>query len=224
MKIGIIVAMDKELALILPLLEGSELVETGVVSYHKGRIGSNDVAVMKCGIGKVNAAVGAVGLIDAFSPEVVINTGVAAGAGDGVGVMDVVVADRLVHHDFWCIGEEWGRVPGCPRFFPALVPVIACREGAKSGLIATGELFISRKEEVDAIRGHFPEVLAIDMESAAIAQVCCLREVPFVCLRVISDSPWTSDDNSGQYEDFWTDAPQKSFSLVSKILSSKAFR
>lgn len=220
MKIGIIVAMQKELALILPLLSGQATVARGAITFHTGRIGANEVAVMQCGIGKVNAAVGAVSLIDAFGPELVINTGVAAGAGDEVAVMDVVIADRLVHHDFWCIGEEWGHVPGSPRFFPARMPEIRETDGVKRGLIASGELFISSKSEIDTIRGHFPDVMAVDMESAAIAQVCCQREVPFMCMRVVSDTPWCSHDNSRQYEDFWTEAPQKSFAIVKEIISS----
>lgn len=218
MKIGIILAMQKELAMILPLIDDAQTREYGNMTYHQGKIGKNEVAVMQCGIGKVNAAIGAVSLIDAFKPDLIINTGVAAGAGDNVSVMDLIVADRLVHHDFWCIGEEWGRIPGSPLYFPAVVPKIADHPYVKKGLIATGELFISRKEEVDAIRGHFPEVLAIDMESAAIAQACHQRGVPFICFRVISDSPWCSDDNSGQYEEFWSDAPAKSFELVCEIL------
>lgn len=218
MKIGIIVAMQKEQALILPLLSDATTVSSGSITYHRGFIGENEVAVMQCGIGKVNAAVGAVSLIDAFAPDLVINTGVAAGAGDEVAVMDMVIADRLVHHDFWCIGEEWGHVPGSPRFFPAKLPAIKETDGVKVGLIASGELFISSKNEVDTIRGHFPDVMAIDMESAAIAQVCNLRGVPFMCMRVISDSPWCSHDNSRQYEDFWQEAPQKSFAIVKEIL------
>lgn len=220
MKIGIIVAMQKEQALILPLLSDATTVSSGSITYHRGFIGENEVAVMQCGIGKVNAAVGAVSLIDAFAPDLVINTGVAAGAGDEVAVMDMVIADRLVHHDFWCIGEEWGHVPGSPRFFPAKLPAIKETDGVKVGLIASGELFISSKNEVDTIRGHFPDVMAIDMESAAIAQVCNLRGVPFMCMRVISDSPWCSHDNSRQYEDFWQEAPQKSFAIVREILNS----
>ncbi|WP_297073501.1 5'-methylthioadenosine/adenosylhomocysteine nucleosidase [uncultured Duncaniella sp.] len=220
MKIGIIVAMQKEQALILPLLSDATTVSSGSITYHRGFIGENEVAVMQCGIGKVNAAVGAVSLIDAFAPDLVINTGVAAGAGDEVAVMDMVIADRLVHHDFWCIGEEWGHVPGSPRFFPAKLPAIKETDGVKVGLIASGELFISSKNEVDTIRGHFPDVMAIDMESAAIAQVCNLRGVPFMCMRVISDSPWCSHDNSRQYEDFWQEAPQKSFAIVKEILNS----
>ncbi|MDE5826485.1 MAG: 5'-methylthioadenosine/adenosylhomocysteine nucleosidase [Duncaniella sp.] len=220
MKIGIIVAMQKELALILPLLSDASTVSRGAITYHCGRIGRNEVAVMQCGIGKVNAAVGTVSLIDAFGPELVINTGVAAGAGNEVAVMDIVIADRLVHHDFWCIGEEWGRVPGSPRFFTAQLPELKETSGIKRGLVASGELFISSKDEIDTIRGHFPEVMAVDMESAAIAQVCTMRGVPFMCMRVISDTPWCSHDNSQQYEDFWEAAPQKSFAIVREILSS----
>lgn len=67
MKIGIIVAMQKELALILPLLSDSSAEVRGTVTYHCGHIGENEVAVMQCGIGKVNAAIGAVSLIDALS-------------------------------------------------------------------------------------------------------------------------------------------------------------
>lgn len=220
MKIGIIVAMQKEQALILPLLTDAKTVEHNAITYHTGWIGNNEVAVMQCGIGKVNAAIGTITLVDAFAPDLVINTGVAAGAGDEVAVMDIVVADRLVHHDFWCIGEEWGHVPGCPHFFAAVKPEIKDGEGVKHGLIASGELFISSKSEVDAIREHFPDVMAVDMESAAIAQACDRRGVPFMCMRVISDTPWCSHDNSRQYEDFWTEAPQKSFALVSEILST----
>lgn len=220
MRIGIIVAMKKEEALILPLLENKSEEKFGSINYSLGRIGGNEVAVMQCGIGKVNAAIGTVSLIDVFRPDIIINTGVAAGAGNDVGVMDVIVARELVHHDFWCIGEEWGRIPGCPRFLPAVVPDMHDVDNVKEGLIATGELFITSKDQVDAIRAHFPETLAIDMESAAIAQACYLRGVPFICLRVISDSPWCSDNNSRQYEDFWAEAPQKSFAAVSKILKS----
>lgn len=220
MKIGIIVAMQKEQALILPLLSDAKTVTRNSITYHIGNIGSNEVVIMQCGIGKVNAAIGTVSLIDTFNPQLIINTGVAAGAGDNVAVMDIVIADKLVHHDFWCIGEEWGHVPGSPRFFTAVKPEIDTTNGVKHGLIASGELFISSKEEIDTIRGRFPEVMAVDMESAAIAQVCQRRDVPFMCMRVISDSPWCSHDNSQQYNDFWTEAPQKSFALVSDILST----
>lgn len=219
MTIGIIVAMSKELGLILPMLGNLTTEQRGCTTFHIGTLGSSRVVAMECGIGKVNAAIGATTLIDSYSPDLVINTGVAAGASSDVAVMDVVVATGLVHHDFWCIGEEWGHVPGSPLVFPVTdYPETVTGDHVKRGLIATGELFITRKEEVDLICSRFPGVKAIDMESAAIAQACSLRGVPFFCMRVISDSPWSSHDNSRQYEDFWEDAPRHSFSLVSNLL------
>ncbi len=213
--------MTKELNLLLPLMDNRESRNVGGTEFHLGTINGHKVALMECGIGKVNAAIGAVTLIDTFSPDLVINTGVAAGAGENVGVMDAIVATGVAHHDFWCIGEEWGRVPGCPRIFPALPYAEAVdAPNVKRGLIASGELFITSREQVDGIREHYPDVLAIDMESAAIAQACHLRGVPFFCMRVISDTPWCHHDNSQQYENFWEDAPRQSFGLIKSLIAS----
>lgn len=219
--IALIVAMSKELKLLLPLMEDVETVDLHGTTFHSGRIGGHRIVAMECGIGKVNAAMGTTLLLDEFNPDLVINTGVAAGAGDGVAVMDVVVADGVAHHDFWCIGEEWGRVPGSPRILPTVVPqALRGQEHVKTGLICSGELFISRREEIDTILGHFPAALAVDMESAAVGQVCFARGVPFICMRLISDTPWCDHDNSRQYDDFWSEAPAHSFALVEKLIQS----
>ncbi|MCM1050768.1 MAG: 5'-methylthioadenosine/adenosylhomocysteine nucleosidase [Paenibacillus sp.] len=221
MTIGIIVAMTKELNLLLPLMEEHAVSNIGGTEFHTGKIHGHDVVLMECGIGKVNAAIGTVTLIDTFHPDLVINTGVAAGAGENVAVMDAIVATQVAHHDFWCIGEEWGRVPGCPRLFPTLTyPEAVKGANVKRGLIASGELFITSREQVDAIKKNFPDVLAIDMESAAIAQACYVRNVPFFCMRVISDTPWCHHDNSAQYENFWEDAPRQSFGLIKSLIES----
>lgn len=219
MTIGIIVAMSKELNLILPLLDEHATETKNGTLFHTGVVNGNKIALMQCGIGKVNAAMGAMTMIDSFSPSLVINTGVAAGTGDDVSVMDIVIAENVAHHDFWCIGEEWGQVPGCPKFFETqLFDFEGDDSSIKRGLIVSGEKFIESKQEVDVIRGHFPKALAVDMESAAIAQVCCLRDVPFFCMRVISDTPWCHHDNSSQYENFWEDAPAHSFDLLRRVL------
>ena len=89
------------------------------------------------------------------------------------------------------------------------------------GLICSGDQFIDKMEDVKRIKGIFPEALAVDMESGAIAQVCHLCQVPFLALRVISDSPGASHDNTRQYLDFWTAAPQESFSLVKELISKE---
>lgn len=211
--------MSKELRLILPMLEGAGTRTVGPLKFHTGQIGRHSVALLECGIGKVNAAMGATLMAQEFAPELIVNTGVGAGAGPEVSVLDTVIATGVAMHDFWCIGEDWGHVPGSPLIFPAeKMSGIVEGEQVKRGLIASGDMFITSREQVDGIREHFPTVIAVDMESAAIAQVCSHFKIPFFCMRVISDSPWCSHDNSSQYESFWEDAPRRSFNLVRNIL------
>ncbi len=223
MKIGIIVAMRKELDLLLPLLQDSEESRMGGFEFHCGKVGRHDVMVMQCGIGKVNAAMGALMLVNNFAPNYVINSGVAGGADLKVGVMDVVAGARVAYHDVWCGPEsEVGRVQGLPLYFEGasrLLELLPEREDIHKGLICSGDQFIDKMDEVKRIKGLFPDALAVDMESGAIAQVCNLSNVPFLALRVISDSPGASHDNTRQYLDFWTDAPQETFILVKDIIN-----
>lgn len=227
MKIAIIMAMSKELSLLLPLIADikEEITPLGQKVYT-GRIARAEVAVMQCGIGKVNAALGTAHLIDTFRPDLVINTGVAGGTGEAE-VLDIVIGDRVAYHDVWCgPGTEWGDAAGCPRFFEsdsriASLPCLAEGPGIRHGLIASGDIFISRKEEVDHIKELYPGVLAVDMESAAIAQTCYLRDVPFFVVRVVSDTPGADEDNVAQYNNFWEEAPRHTFDLLKEILEEE---
>ena len=99
MKIGIIVAMSKELALLTPLLENKEVSHIDGYEFITGSIGVHEVVAMECGIGKVNAAMGTYTLLSGFDLDLVLSTGVAGGADPDVNVMDVVVADRIAYHD-----------------------------------------------------------------------------------------------------------------------------
>lgn len=223
MKIGIIVAMHKELELLLPLLQDSEESRMGGCEFHRGKVGPHDVIAMQCGIGKVNAAMGSLTLINSFLPDYVINSGVAGGADPSVNVMDVVAGDRVAYHDVWCGPEsELGQVQGLPLYFEGsrrLLDLIPTRKGIHKGLICSGDQFIDKMEAVERIKGNFPKAMAVDMESGAIAQVCHLSKVPFLALRVISDSPGASHDNTRQYLDFWNDAPRESFALVKDLIN-----
>ena len=222
MKIGIIVAMRKELDLLLPLLKDSEESRMSGFEFHRGRVGQHDVMVMQCGIGKVNAAMGTLMLVNHFSPNFVINSGVAGGADKSVNVMDVVAGARVAYHDVWCGPEsEVGRVQGLPLYFEGaqkLLDLLPERDDIHKGLICSGDQFIDKMEDVNRIKGNFPDALAVDMESGAIAQVCHVCGVPFLAMRVISDSPGASHDNTRQYLDFWTDAPQETFALVKDLI------
>ena len=217
-------AMSKELDLLLPLLNDSEESRMSGFEFHRGKMGRHDVMVMQCGIGKVNAAMGTLTLINAFLPDYVINSGVAGGADASVNVMDVVAGERVAYHDVWCGPEsELGRVQGLPLYFGGskrLLELIPAQDIIHKGLICSGDQFIDTMESVNRIKGNFPEALAVDMESGAISQVCYLCNVPFLALRVISDSPGASHDNTRQYLDFWDDAPRESFKIVKDIIKN----
>lgn len=224
MKIGIIVAMRKELDLLLPLLNDSEESRMGGFEFHRGKMGRHDVMVMQCGIGKVNAAMGTLTLINAFLPDYVINSGVAGGADSSVNVMDIVAGARVAYHDVWCGPEsELGQVQGLPLYFEGaerLLELLPDQDNLHKGLICSGDQFIDTMESVTRIKNNFPDALAVDMESGAIAQVCYLCKVPFLALRVISDSPGAGHDNTRQYLDFWTDAPRESFTIVKDMIKN----
>lgn len=221
MKIGIIVAMGKELDLLLHLLEGHGTVTVNDIVFHTGTVGTRHVVAMQCGIGKVNAAIGTLTLIDTFHPSLVINTGVAGGTG-ATSVLDIVVASAVAYHDVWCgPGTVPGQASGCPLMLPCAFDP-ACLDkipGAKFGPVISGDIFVSRPEEVAHILSMYPDALAVDMESAAIAQVCYLKNVPFICMRVISDTPG-GDDNISQYENFWADAPRHTFEALKALLAT----
>lgn len=225
MKIGIIVAMGSELEMLLPLVE--EIKETTVNGFliYQGRMGDNEIALMRTGIGKVNAAVGAISLIDSFNPDLLVNTGIAGGTGRGAGILDVVIADKVGYHDVYCgPGNARGQVQGMPELFDcrgaALVNLAAVSGNprVKRGTIASGDLFVSTPAELEAVLAVRPEAIAVDMESGAIAQVCWIRDIPFLAIRVVSDTPGV-DNHHEQYGEFFSIAPRSTFETVRALLS-----
>lgn len=218
MKILILAAMDKEINLLLNLLKNPAESTLEGNKIWSGKIFNHDVCLSKCGIGKVNSALNTYRFIKRLEPELVINSGVAGGAGSPIGT--VMVADRVAYSDVWCgPGTEYGQADGFPLFLEPSDKVLklACDSGMATGLICSGDKFISTAEEISFIRGKFPDVKAVDMESASIAQTCILCNVPFAIIRIISDTPGEGE-NISQYKDFWTKAPEKTFEVLSKLL------
>ena len=210
MKIGIIVAMDKELRQLQQLFC------------------NENVRVEKCGIGKVNAALGAQRMINEFHPDVIISSGCAGGNGDDIRIQDVVVSKEVTYHDVYCgkaIDDKtiYGQVQGLPARYQA-DPYLLCKSSElkvenveiHQGLIVTGDWFVDTKEKMRSIIDLFPEAKAVDMESCAIAQTCYINKVPFISFRVISDKP-LYDTDASQYHNFWDTIAEKSF------LTTKAF-
>ena len=162
-----------------------------------------NVLVRKCGIGKVNAALGAQQMINDFHPDVIISSGCAGGNGDDINVQDVIVSSELCYHDVYCgraIDDttQYGQVQGLPARFQAdpyllrkSMELKVDNENIKihAGLVVTGDWFVDSKEKMRSIVELFPEAKAVDMESCAIAQTCYINKVPFISFRVISDIP-----------------------------------
>ena len=226
MVIGIIAAMSSEREQLAALIEDVQLVREGRYEYTKGRLGQHTLCIMECGIGKVNAAVGATELINRMNPDVVISSGVAGGIDPKVGVMDVVYSEHVVYHDVWCgMGNAYGQIQGMPEKFSGdqvLARVASSINGetkVHGGLICSGDKFITDRSELDAIKAQFPDGLAVDMESAAIAQVCVLYGKPFLSFRIISDTPG-ADEHWALYEGFWETLADRSFGVVKKFLES----
>ncbi len=217
--------MDKELQLILSHLnEVNERTEAGI-NLFTGRIGDHHITLAKCGIGKVNAAIRTFSLIQIFKPDLVLNSGVAGGAGLPIG--SILIADKVAYDDVWCgPGTNFGEADGCPLFFLPSPQIIRLAQSLGDtlhnvyyGLMCSGDRFISTHEEVMFIRSHFPDVKAVDMESASIAQVCFMTNTPFNIIRVVSDTPGEGE-NIEQYRNFWQDAPVKTFEVVRKIIEN----
>ncbi|MFG6386351.1 MAG: 5'-methylthioadenosine/adenosylhomocysteine nucleosidase [Muribaculaceae bacterium] len=218
MKIAIIAAMSKELNLLLPMIENHSTITINDTTFHLGRMAGHEIIAIQSGIGKVNAAIATLTLVDNFHPALVINTGVAGGTG-ATNILDVVIPDRVAYHDVWCGPDTIpGQAAGCPLYFECPLPAQLVEQlGAKRGILASGDIFVSKASEVDNILSLYPEAVAVDMESAAIAQVCNLKNVPFVAIRVISDTPGAAD-NIAQYANFWEDAPQSTFNTLINLL------
>ena len=203
--IAIICAMQKELELVSGL--------------------SADNCNIRCrlsGIGKVNAALTARDIIAETGPDCVLSIGVAGSFTPGIREGDVVIAERTAYHDVWCgEGTVPGQVDGCPEFFECdnyLVEKAArALPGARKGLIISGDqFFISRQEDIRQ-RDLYPDALAVDMESAAIAQTCCRYGVPFLAIRVISDTHLDGKQPE-RYEGFWSELAEESFDALRAFL------
>jgi adenosylhomocysteine nucleosidase len=231
MPIAIIGAMEEEVNLLRNGL--SKRKDTVIANYHfyEGLLNSFPVVSLKSGIGKVNAAVGTTLLLDHYNPTPFINTGSAGGFKEGLTVGDVVVSTEVRHHDVdvAAFGYEYGQVPGMPAAYQADPKLVARAEAVIERmdairvvhrLIATGGSFIHDSERSAQIKAHFPEVAAVEMEPAPIAQVCHQFGVPFVVTRSISDS--ANEEASLSFDEFLETASINSAKIVMEVVRTLA--
>lgn len=211
--LGIIVAMREELDVVLARLQDTRTHQRAGMTFHCGNYLGKSVVAVVCGVGKVNAATCTQLLISEFSVNRLINIGIAGGLGPGIVPGDIVIADTLVQHDMdlQALGLPPGQLfrldtfdfPADPALFQLALDAARNIQNHQVhvGRIVTGDQFIACQQKTQWLTQTFG-ALACEMESAAIAQVCYLNALPFVCIRSISDNA-----NQGAHMDFDTFLP-----------------
>jgi adenosylhomocysteine nucleosidase len=198
---ALIAAMNEELAALLPVIESPTRGRLGGREFWLGQLAGEPVVAVLSGIGKVAAAITATLLIDHYQVERMLFIGVAGGLGEGVKVGDVVVADALLQHDMDAsplFPRHEVPLTGLSRFPANASFSDAVARGARTamsgsdarvhrGLIVSGDRFVSTAAESRALREALPDALAVEMEGAAVAQVCHAFGTPLAVVRSISD-------------------------------------
>ncbi len=203
-KLGIIGAMEIEVAILKGKLENAKVTKVGPMEFFEGRLAGCDVVIVMCGVGKVHAAMCTQVLCSNFGVTHIVNTGVAGSLAADLDICDVLIGIDAIQHDMDVthLGYEVGVVPGLNvRLFPADDMLIRYAYDASEelrpghtamGRVATGDQFVNDK----ALKAKIIEnthAQCTEMEGAAIAQVAYVNQVPFVILRAISDK---ADDSA----------------------------
>lgn len=212
MSIGIIVATDEELIEMKNIMDSYEEKDIYELTFVKGKINGKKVIVVKCGVGKVNAARTTQILIDNFKISKIINIGAAGGINPELKIQDIVIGEKIVQYDFdtTSAGDyEKGEIQGIGKFIRSDYELInICKKVLEKrvdnsikvviGTIATADIFCSDPEIAKEVREEFGAE-CVEMEGAAIAQVCFLDKIPFLVIRGISDTP-----NGNNEMDYYT--------------------
>ena len=212
MNIGIIVATDEELIETKNIMDSYEEKDIHNLTFVKGKINGRKAIVVKCGIGKVNAARTTQILIDNFKIDKIINIGAAGAINPELKIKDIVIGNQIVQYDFDISASgdyEKGEIPEVGKILKSDEKLIdECKRVLEKryerdynvviGTIATADLFCSDPDVAKNVREEFGAE-CVEMEGAAIAQVCHLDKIPFLVIRGISDTP-----NGNNEMDYYT--------------------
>lgn len=226
---GIIAAMKEEMQEIKNIMTEIEEIKIKELVFFRGKINNSKIILVEAGIGKVNAARVTQMLIDKFDIQVIINVGSAGGANDELRIGDIVIGKRLVQHDFdiTAFGHPKGYINNIGQYVESDAKLISKMEETiskisqnefkiKIGTIASGDIFCTEPKMKDKIRTKF-NADAIEMEGAAIAQVCKLNQIPFIIIRTISDNP--DGKNEITFDQFLEKASKRCAEIIAKFLN-----
>lgn len=225
---GIIAAMQEEMQEIENIMEEKEIEKIYDLNFIKGKINTTEVVIVQAGVGKVNAARTTQILIDNFCIDAIINVGSAATANDELGIGDIVIGENLVQHDFdiTAFGHKKGYISNVgesvksdskliEKFKKVITEISDKNYKVKIGTIASGDIFCTENTMKEKINKKF-NADAIEMEGAAIAQVCYLDKIPFIVVRSISDSP--NGNNNITFEKYLELASKRCSDIIKKFI------
>ena len=222
--LGIIGAMEVEVARLKEAMEQLKVHQKAGMEFYKGKLAGCEAVVVRSGVGKVNAAVCAQILIDDFSADRIVNTGIAGSLQDKIDIGDLVISSDTLEHDMDATG--FGYTPGvipqmdCSTFAADEGLIALAREccgrvnpdiHAFVGRIVSGDAFISDKEKKAWLSETF-HGMCTEMEGAAIAHTAYLNQVPFLIIRAISDK--ADDSAQMDYPEFEKQAVEHSVNLM----------
>lgn len=227
-KYGIIAAMQEEMQEIEKIMEEKQSQKIYELNFITGKINCAEVVLVEAGIGKVNAARTTQILIDNFNIDAIINLGSAGSANDELDIGDIVIGSRIVQHDFdiTAFGHPKGFISNVGQYvesdstlFEKMKQTISKMQDnefkIKMGTIASGDIFCTELKMKEKIRSKF-NADAIEMEGAAIAQVCKLDNIPFLIIRSISDKP--NGNNHITFEQFLEKASKRCAKIIKEFL------
>lgn len=231
MTLGIIGAMDEEVALLRAQIAQCETITLAGVEFYQGTLNGLPVVLMRSGIGKVAAALSTTLLLDHFKPAHVVNIGSAGGFDPNLCVGDVVIGTELSYHDVdvTAFGYAPGQLPGQPLAFTSDPNLVALADDClhtvahvqtARGLICSGDVFMADPARVASVRALFPQMQAVEMEGAAIAHVCQQFGVPFVVIRGLSDI--AGQESSTSFDEYLKVAARNSSLVVAAMAARLA--
>lgn len=226
--IGIIGALDEEVTLVSNCLENRKSIDKAGSVFHTGRLDGHEATVVKCGVGKVNAAICTQILIDGFGCEKIIFGGVAGSLLKGLVQGDVVISSYTVQFDIdlTAFGRRRGELADRERMieadsdmiqagtdaFDALCDTIPDPPTLMVGTIVSGDSFISDPDTIKWLQREFGAACT-EMEGGAVGYTCRLNTLPFVIIRIISDS--ADEEATGDFQSFLKKSSQLLFQLIS---------
>ncbi|RIV29270.1 5'-methylthioadenosine/S-adenosylhomocysteine nucleosidase [Alicyclobacillaceae bacterium I2511] len=198
------------------------------VSFFRGQFANSEVILLQSGIGKVNAALATTLLHQVYAPDVVINTGSAGGLQSKFKVGDIVLATTIQYHDVnvTTFGYQLGQVPGEPvsyhvdnfLFAQALDAAQKMTPSVHQGLLLSGDQFMDDPVKIAYLQEHWPQAVAVEMEGAAIAQVCHHFGTKFLAIRALSDI--AGQESQRSFTEFLKEAAENSSNLVLQTIST----